>query len=90
MVLCLVDIPQAMPIFAWCLHVTKIVHIITGLAIKKICMLERGQGQVCQKFVPTKHPCFKSSFTGRGSARAIPEITPLLSLPTNREAEVKP
>lgn len=35
MALCLVDIPQAGPIFTWCLHNTRIVHIIAGLAVKR-------------------------------------------------------
>lgn len=45
----------------------------------KMSVLGEGQGKVCQKFVLTKHPCFKSSLEVRGCERAIPEIPPLIS-----------
>lgn len=38
---------QAVSVLAWGLNITKIIHILAGLAIKEITVLVRGQGKVC-------------------------------------------
>lgn len=80
---------QAVSVLAWGLNITKIIHTLAGLAIKEITVLVGGQGKVFYKCVPTKHPHFKSPFTMSQRARSVPKTSPLFSLPSDREAQLK-